>query len=87
MPSRSLSTRFRPPRLRPGPSFSEALQKLRDGAVLRLEYDQGHPSWSLGDGQPVSVELVNLLLSCQGIEPDRDGLLDDVPAQTWRLRR
>lgn len=79
-------TRFRSPRQRPGPDFPEALERLRSGAVLRLEYQNGRPSWSIGDGPPVPPEVVALLLGCKEIEAAGDGLFDGAPSQTWRLK-
>jgi hypothetical protein len=87
MTARSPSTRFKAPQPRSGLSFPAAIALLRNGALLRLEYDRGRPSWSLGDGQPVSPETVSLLISCGDIEPDDDALIPGTPSQTWRLRR
>ena len=81
----SRSSRFRPAKLRPGPSFAQALGLMRDGAILRFEYDQTRPSWSLGD-QPISLETVNLLISCGDVQPDSDTLFPGAPAQCWRIR-
>jgi hypothetical protein len=80
------STRFRPPLARPGPSFSEALQQLRDGGVLRLTYIKNLPVWELND-RPISPEVVSLLSSCSEIAPDNDGLFEGAAPQSWRIRQ
>jgi hypothetical protein len=59
---------------------------MKVDALLRLEYVQGAPSWSLG-GEPVSPETVSVLFATNAIEPDNDSLLAGAPGQTWRLRR
>ena len=86
MTARLSSTRFRGPRLRPGPTFAQALERMRDGAVLRLEYDQGAPAWELG-GLGIAPEVVALILACREVEAADDSLFAGVPCQTWRLRR
>jgi hypothetical protein len=86
MSGRSSSTRFRPAKLRSGLTFPAALQRMRTGMLLRLEYFQGRPVWEIG-GLNVSPEVVALLVSCSAVEPTRDSLFaDDTPSQTWRLR-
>ena len=87
MTTRSKSIRFRTPQLRSGPSFGEAIASMRDGAVLRLEYDKGAPVWSLGDGQPVSPEVTALILASGGVEAADNALIPGTPCQTWRYRR
>jgi hypothetical protein len=84
--ARSLSTRFRAPRVRPGPSFPEALARLKAGGVLRLTYIRNAPVWDLDDF-PVSPEVVSLLTFCSEVAPDNDGLFDGAAPQSWRLRR
>lgn len=86
MTARSSSARFRSSRQRPGPSFREALERMRDGGVLRLTYIRGLPVWELND-RPVSPEIVSLLTSGNTVEPDGDGLFADQPCQSWRIRR
>jgi hypothetical protein len=55
-------------------------------ALLRLEYRQGAPVWTLG-GVDIAAEVVALVLACGEVEPDNDSLLAGAPGQTWRLRR
>lgn len=86
MATRSSSTRFRAPLRRPGPSFAEALQQLRNGGVLRLTYIKNLPVWDLND-RPVSAEVVALLASHSEIKPDDDGLFEGAAAQSWRIRQ
>jgi hypothetical protein len=85
MPMRS-STRSRAPRLRPGPTFAQAIERMRGGALLRLEYLKGAPVWTLG-GVDVAPEVVALVLACGEVEPDNDSLLAGAPGQTWRFQR
>jgi hypothetical protein len=77
-------TRYRPPRLRPGLSFPRAVEKMRAGGLLRLQYVQGKPVWEIGD-LGVDPETVALLISCKEIEPADDALFIGAPSQTWRL--
>jgi hypothetical protein len=86
MVTRSPSTRFRAPQLRPGPSFAQARERMQAGALLRLEYSRGAPIWEL-EGKAVSPEIVSLLISCRDVEPDNDSLFDGAAAQTWKIRR
>jgi hypothetical protein len=85
MPTRS-SVRFRAPRLRPGPTFAQATERMRGGALLRLEYRQGAPAWTL-DSVDVALEVVALVLACGEVEPDNDSLFAGAANQTWRLRQ
>jgi hypothetical protein len=85
VPSRSSSTRFRPPRLRSGLSFVAALERMKAGAILGFEFDRTRPAWSIGD-EAVSAEVVTLLLACREVEADVDSLFPHTPAQVWRLR-
>jgi hypothetical protein len=87
MAKRLRSARFTPAKLRIGPGFAEAMTLLRNDGVLRLEYDKGVPAWSLGSGQPVSPEIVSLILASGGVEATDDALIPGTPCQTWRLRR
>jgi hypothetical protein len=84
MPARS-STRFRAPQSRSGPTFAQAIERMRSGALLRLEYRQGAPAWTLS-GVDITSEVVALILACGEVEPDNDSLLVGTPGQTWRLR-
>jgi hypothetical protein len=80
------SIRFRAPKRRPGPSFPEALRRMREGALLRLTYVKGAPGWEI-DGEPVAPETVALLSSSNEIVADSDALFDiGVMPQTWRAR-
>jgi hypothetical protein len=80
-----MTTRFRTPKLRPGLGFTQALEQMRAGKTLHLEYFQGRPVWELG-GLSVSPEVVALLISCAAIEPAHDSLFADAPSQTWRMK-
>ena len=82
--TRSPSTRFRPPKLRSGPSFAVALKLMREGKLLTLEYYQGKPRWEVG-GQSIAAEVVSLLLACRAVESNDAALLPDTPSQSWRL--
>jgi hypothetical protein len=86
MPTRSSAPRFRVSRLRPGLGVNRALERMKADALLRLEYVQGAPSWSLG-GEPVSPETVSILFATNAIEPDNVSLFAGAPCQTWRFRR
>jgi hypothetical protein len=85
MPSRSSSGRFRAPRLRPGLSFAQAIERMKTGKVLRFAFDRSRPAWTIGD-ESISAEIVSLLLSCREIEADVDTLFPNTPAQSWRIR-
>ena len=52
---------------RTGPSFTEAIERMKAGEVLRFAFDQGSPAWSIGD-ESISAEVVSLLLSCREVE-------------------
>ena len=87
MTRRFPAIRFRVPQSRSGLSFSEAMAQMRDGAILRLEYDKGAPSWSIGDGQPVSPEVTALILASGGVEAADNALIPGTPCQSWRLKQ
>jgi hypothetical protein len=80
-----VTARFRPARLRSGMTFAQAIQSMRGGAVLRLEFQSGQPRWDLA-GLEVAVETVALLLASREIVPDDDTLFERGLAQTWRAR-
>ena len=86
MPAPSSSGRFRAARQRGGLGFTEAVGRMKSGSVLRLEYQNGRPAWSLSGGQDLSPETVSLLLATKEIEADGDTLFPNTPAQVWRLR-
>ena len=86
MSARSSSARFRSSNQRVGPSFAEAIERVKAGEVLRFAFDQGSPAWSIGD-ESISAEVVSLLLSCREVEADVDILFPNTPAQVWRLRK
>jgi hypothetical protein len=86
MSARPSSTRFRAAKVRSGLTFPAALERLRSGALLRLEYYQRAPVWELG-GQGITPEVVALILACGEVEPAGDVLFANLPAQTWRLRK
>ena len=83
--ARPLSSRFRTPLNRPGPSFAEAIEHMRGGSILTLTYIGGAPVWDLDDG-PVAPEVVALLLACQEIVATGDALFDGAMSQTWASR-
>ena len=85
MATRSAATQFRASQKRTGPTFIEAIERMKAGEVLRFAFDQTRPAWSLGD-EAVSPEIVTLLISCREVEADVDTLFPNTPAQAWRLR-
>jgi hypothetical protein len=85
MSARSSSARFRSSQQRQRLSFPEAIERLRGGSLLRLEYDRAKPAWTLDD-KPISPEIVTLLLSCSEVEAADAGLFDGAAGQTWRMR-
>jgi hypothetical protein len=86
MTARSSSARFRASNRRVGPTFIEAIERMKSGEVLRLEYLKGRPVWSIGN-EIISAEVVSLLTSCREIQADGGSLLPNTPAQVWRLRK
>ena len=60
----SRAVRFRTPKLRSGATFAQAIDAMRGGAVLTLEFFSGQPRWELG-GREVAVEVVTLLLAAR----------------------
>jgi hypothetical protein len=81
------AARFRVPRARQGPTFNQARAQMRGGAVLRLSYTKGRPTWTLGDLK-VAAETVAVLLACSEIVPAEDTLFPgEEPPQTWILRQ
>jgi hypothetical protein len=86
MAQRSQSTRFRPAKLRSGPSFAQALERLRGGGRLSLTYFQNKPVWEI-DGWTVSPEIISLLLASHSVVPDGDALIPDMPSQSCRRSR
>ena len=80
-----MTARFRPVRLRSGMAFAEAIQTMRGGAPLRLEFYLNQPRWELG-GREVAIETVALLLASREIVPDDHTLFEGALSQTWRVR-
>lgn len=83
MVARAASTRFRAPKQRPGPSFIQALERLRAGGLLRLQYIKSQPVWEI-DSLGVAPETVALLLGSGEIETCGDALFPGAAGQTWR---
>jgi hypothetical protein len=81
----SSATQFRTSQKRTGPSFIQAIERMKAGALLRFAFDRSRPAWTLGD-EVVSPEIVSLLLATREIEADHDTLIPNTPAQVWRLR-
>lgn len=59
---------------------------MRDGALLRFEFDKSRPAWTL-DGEAVSPEVVTMLIATKDFEADPDALFPGAPAQVWRVRK
>jgi hypothetical protein len=62
-----------------------ALQAMRRGEFLRLQYSAGRPCWSLSNGRTVSAEVASTLISSAFIVPADDALFSGMPAQSWKL--
>jgi hypothetical protein len=81
---RSSPARFRTSR-RSNLGFNQAIARLRNGAVLTLQYVRGKPVWELGSFD-VAPEVAALLVDDGEIEPAGDALFVDAPSQTWRAK-
>jgi len=64
---------------------NRALSAMCKGAQLRLQYQNGHPSWSL-DGKSVSADVAAILIRDARVVPADAALFSDLPGQTWRYR-
>jgi hypothetical protein len=63
-----------------------ALQAMRRGEFLCLQYSAGRPCWSLSNGRTVSAQVADILTHNASIIPADGALFPDcVPAQTWKL--
>jgi hypothetical protein len=80
-----MGTRFKTLKQRRGPSFPQAMEKLREGETLTLEFFSGQPRWELC-GREVPIETVAMLLASREVVADPDALFDGALAQTWRVR-
>lgn len=66
-------------------SVSAALQAMRRGEFLCLQYSAGRPCWSLSNGRIVSAQVADILIHNASISPADGALFPDcVPAQTWK---
>ena len=72
-------------RQRPGPTFPEAIARMRESAILYLMYVRNRPVWDL-NGREIAPEVIALLTACADVEPAGDGLFAGMPCQTWRIR-
>jgi hypothetical protein len=86
MSARSSSARFRSPNQRIGPSFAEAIERMKAGGLLRLQYVRSRPVWNLDDTL-VSPETVALIMGCGYMEATGDALFPGAVSQTWRVSR
>ena len=64
-------------------TFSQAIARMRTGAVLSLQYVRSKPVWEL-DSVDVAPEVAVRLIDCAEITAAGDALFTDVPGQTWR---
>ena len=63
--------------------FEQALDAMRTGKTLHLQFSDGGPLWALSDGSVVSAETAALLLNSASIQPVGCALLPGLPAQQW----
>ena len=66
-------------------AVARALDAMRAGLLLHMEYRAGHPIWSLGGGQAVSAAAAAIIISSANVVPVGDSLFPDMPGQTWRI--
>ena len=59
---------------------------MRKGAQLRLQYHDGHPSWSLG-GKSVPADVAAIIIASVLVVPADAALFPDLPGQEWRFIR
>ena len=64
---------------------NRALSAMRKGAQLRLQYQNGHPSWSLG-GKSVSADVAAIVIASVLVAPADAALFPDLPGQCWRMK-
>ena len=64
---------------------NRALSAMRKGAQLRLQYQNGHPAWSLG-GKSISAEVAAIITASVLIVPADAALFPDLPGQCWRVK-
>jgi hypothetical protein len=65
-------------------SVDAALQAMRRGGFLHLQYHAGRPLWSLSSGRTVSSEVAAILINDARIVPVGRALFDDMPGQSWK---
>jgi hypothetical protein len=66
-------------------SVDSALQAMRRGEFLHLQYSVGRPLWTLSNGRTVSTEVAAILINDARIVPVGRALFDDMPGQSWKL--
>jgi hypothetical protein len=64
-----------------------ALQAMRHGEFLHLQYVDGRSHWTLSNGRTVSAAAAGTLTSNVSIIPADDALFSDLPGQSWRYAR
>jgi hypothetical protein len=64
---------------------NRALSAMRKGALLRLQYRDGRPSWSL-DGRPVPANVANILVDHALVMPTSGALFSNLFGQEWSYR-
>jgi hypothetical protein len=67
-------------------SLNTALNAMRRGELLYLEYRAGKPHWALTDGHTIDPKVAESLTRNAAIKPVSAALFDCVPAQTWRYQ-
>ena len=64
---------------------NRALSAMCKGAQLRLQYQNGHPSWSL-DGKSVSADVAAIIIASVLVVPADAALFPGLPGQCWRMK-
>ena len=65
-------------------SVDGALQAMRRGELLHLQYSAGRPLWSLSSGRVVSSEVAAIIINDARIVPVGRALFDGMPGQSWK---
>jgi hypothetical protein len=68
-------------------NVDRVLAAMRRGESLHLEFENGHPRWSLSGGRTVPTHIAAFVIADVSVVAVGRAVFDDCLGQTWRILR
>jgi hypothetical protein len=72
-------------RMRSNAEARRAIDAMRNGQTLRLEYIAGERRWYLSGGKSVPAAVAAIVIDSVSVVPAGDGSFQDLPGQVWGI--